>query len=254
MAVKAAELKSELDDPGRIHEIRATIERKPALRALYLETYEKFLACLKRTPEGGKVIEIGSGGGFLKKLIPELLTSDILPYEGVDIVADAAKLPLPDNSVRAIFLMNVFHHLPDCRAFLSEVSRCLVPGGRLFMLEPYSGAFSKYVYRYIHHEPLDMETREWKFVSSGPLSDANSALPWMVFERDREIFEREFPRLRIEQVRPHTPLRYWFAGGLKPWTLIPRWGFGLATALDDLVVKLARGSASFVDIELRKEA
>ena len=35
------------------------------------------------------------------------------------------------------------------------------------------------------------------FPRQGPLSSANQALPWIVFERDRATFEREFPEWRI---------------------------------------------------------
>ncbi len=64
------------------------------------------------------------------------------------------------------------------------------------------------ILRYAHHEPSDPGAREWRFKTTGPLSGANGALTWIVFRRDRERFERQFPELGLERYEPHTPLRY----------------------------------------------
>ena len=75
---------------------------------------------------------------------------------------------------------------------------------------------------------------------------------WIVFERDVERFRREFPGLELLAFRPHTPLRYWLAGGLKKWSLLPGWAFGLATLLDRGLAGISRQFCSFVDVGLRK--
>ena len=93
--------------------------------------------------------------------------------------------------------IDVFHHLPDAQRFLSEAVRCLRPGGRIVMIEPANTVFARWVYTHAHHEPFDPNVRDWVFKSSGPVSGANGALPWVVFCRDRAVFERRFPALRI---------------------------------------------------------
>lgn len=241
-----------LDDPARIAEIRRLLGRKKFLRAWYEEQYRKYQNTLERSPKDGAAIEIGSGGGFAKEMIPELITTDFLPYPGVDKTMDATKMSYEDQSLRAIFLMNVFHHIPDVSKFLKECERTLKPGGRVFMIEPYPGVIAKPIFKFAHHEPYDESVQEWKFESSGPVSDANGALPWIVFKRDVEKFKTLHPLLKIEKVQPHSPLRYWLSGGLKNWSLGLPGTFKLWTAVDNSLCALAPAFGSFVDIELVK--
>jgi SAM-dependent methyltransferase len=241
---------SDLDDPCRVHELRALIERKGALRRLYAEVYERYAACLARCPPGGTAIELGSGAGFVQSVLPDVVTSDTIPYEGVDKVVDATRMPFADGSLRGIFMLNVFHHIPDVAGFLREAERCLKPGGRVLIVDQFPGWFSSVIYKRLHHEPFRPDAKEWAFDSEGPLSGANGALAWIVFRRDRERFEAMFPKLNLERFEPHTPLRYWLSGGLKRWTLLPGFAFRLATWIDRLLVRISPGFASFVDIEL----
>ncbi|MBL9077249.1 MAG: class I SAM-dependent methyltransferase [Planctomycetes bacterium] len=243
-----------LDDPARAAELQRTIQGKAALRRLYVETYRRYAACLARCPRDGLAVELGSGGGFVKELLPEVITSDVIPYPGVDRVVDGTRMPFADGSVRALFLLNVLHHIPDVQAFLRECERVLVPGGRVRIADQYPGFVGKFVYRHLHHEPFDMQAAEWRFPSKGPLSDANGALAWIVFERDRARFEREHPALQIAAFERHTPLRYWLAGGLKQWSLLPGALFAPATWLDRALLALSPRFASFLDVELVRAA
>lgn len=45
------------------------------------------------------------------------------------------KIPLPDGSVEAACLANVYHELEDTPAFLAELRRILRPGGRLILID-----------------------------------------------------------------------------------------------------------------------
>jgi SAM-dependent methyltransferase len=242
-----------LDDPGRISEIRRKIETKPSLKRFYEDVYRKYAECLKRCPEQGLALELGSGAGFAKKIVPELITSDILPYDGVERIIDGARLPFPDQSLRLICMVNVFHHIPNVESFLREVQRCLVPYGRLFIVDQHLGYISTPILKYIHHEPFSPDVSDWKFESSGPLSDANGALTWVVFVRDIARFEQLFPQLRLVQYRPHTPLGYWMTGGLKRWNLVPDWAIGLSRIIDRSLIRLSPKFGSFVDVEVVKD-
>ena len=97
------------------------------------------------------------------------------------------------RSLRAIVMTDVMHHIPDPQAFLAEARRIVKPGGRIAMIEPWVSAWSRFVYTRLHHEPFRPEASSWSFPSSGPLSGANGAVPWIVFERDRARFQRVFP-------------------------------------------------------------
>lgn len=241
-----------LDDPNRFGEIRARLASKPALRAFYQQTYEKFAACLQRTPNSGKILEIGSGAGFLKAVIPDVITSDILPYPGVDAVVDATALPFPNSSLRLICLLNTFHHIADVEKFLSEAVRCLVPGGKVFMVDHHRGWLSDLLYRYGHSEPFDPSAPQWRFETSGPLSGANAALSWIVFRRDLSRFERRFPNLQLVTYRAHSPLLYWLSGGLKNWTLVPGAAVSVVGIVDEWLGRHFPSLCSFADIELQK--
>jgi len=241
-----------LNDRNRGTEVRAILKRKKALRKLYLEIYQTYEGCLKRSPSSGLAIEIGSGGGFAKEVIPELITTDIVPYEGIDQVLDATQLPFQNESLRSLFLWNVLHHIPNAEQFFKEALRVLVPGGRVLMIEPYPGIFGKIILKYFHHEPFDDQTKDWSFKSNGPLTGANGALPWMIFERDRKVFESKFPDFQIAYVKKVLPLRYWLTGGLKMWSLVPGFLYPFAKQIDHLLLRCSPQFGSFIQIELVK--
>lgn len=242
----------QLDDPSRAHELRLLIEKKPFLKRYYLEIYRKYQNCLSRCPEQGIAIELGSGAGFVKKIIPEMVTSDTISYPNVDKVVDATAMPYENESLRMIGMLNVFHHIPNVEAFLREAERCLLPGGRVLIVDQYPGWISSLIFKHAHHEPFDTEASDWRFESTGPLSGANGALAWLVFDRDRGKFEKLFPMLKLESYSPHSPFRYWISGGLKKWTLAPGWAFEILTGVDCLLMHISQRFGSFVDIELVK--
>jgi SAM-dependent methyltransferase len=244
---------SAVEQEDALRRVTERIREKAGLREFYREAYVKFAECLERCPEDGIVLELGSGGGFVRDYIPEAVTSDLLPYPGIDQVVDGTAMQFADESLRAILMLNVFHHISDCAAFLREASRCLMPGGRVFMVDQYPGWVSTPILRYLHREEFEPLRDEWEFVSQqGPLADANGALAWMVFHRDYDRFRREFPRLERVQFTPHTPLRYWLSGGLKWWSLLPPFSLAAAARLDHALASLSPRLCSFVDIELVK--
>ncbi len=239
-----------LDAPERFAALAARIREKPALRALYEEHYRKYREVLARTEVDGHVLELGSGGGFAKDRVPGIITSDVIAYAGVDRVIDACCMPFADGALRAVFLTNVLHHIGDADSLFRELARCLAPGGRALIIDQWPGIPGRFVLRHLHHEPFDDGAARWSFPSTGPLSDANGALPWIVFERDAARFAREHPLLEVVRREPHTALRYWLSGGLKRWSLVPGPMVPVATALDEALRRLSPRYASFVDVEL----
>jgi SAM-dependent methyltransferase len=239
-----------LDHPDRAEELRRMIRGKSALRRWYRHAYERYAACLARTPARGIALEIGSGGGFAREVIPELVTSDVLAYDGVDRVVDATKMPFADGSLRFIGMLNVFHHIPDAAAFLREAERCLTPGGRMLIVDQHPGFIGRPILQHVHHEPFVPDAPEWCFASTGPLSGANGALTWIVFQRDRAALATVAPRLRLERYEPHSPLSYWLAGGLKSWSLLGGRTAPVADGLDRLLLGVSSNFGSFVDVEL----
>jgi SAM-dependent methyltransferase len=243
----------ELDSLDREKKIRSRIKGKVALYKLYREFYLRFADCIDRCEGTGIVIEIGSGAGFIKDVLPDVIASDILPYNTADIVFDAEHMPFSDGSIKSVFMLNTLHHIPDAESFFYELERCLEPGGRGFFIDQYSGWFSNLIYRFIHHEPYDRNTTYWRFETTGPLSGANGALCWIVFYRDKKRFNQLYPALKIIKIEPHTSLRYWFAGGLKWWSLLPGVLFDLFSRIDHWMARRFPTCSSFVNVEIVKD-
>jgi SAM-dependent methyltransferase len=240
----------DIDSPETTGRRRQLIRAKPFLRKVYREWYTRIVAELPGGP--GDVLELGTGPGFLKRYVPDLITSDVLPLEGVDRVIAADNLPFARGSLRGVVMTNVFHHLSQPRRFLDEATRCVRPGGRVVMLEPWSTPFGRFIYRRLHHEPFEPQSPEWGFDGSGPLSDANGALPWIVFARDREQFEADYPQWRLRRPRLLMPFRYLLSGGVSMRSLMPGWSFGFWKALEWCLGPCSRLLAMFALISLEK--
>lgn len=194
---------------------------RPLMKRCYDDWYQRLLADARSAPADGLLVELGSGGSYLKDLEPALVTSDVVP-DVADKVIDARHLPFGDASVSALLLTHVFHHIPDVGQFLQEADRVLVPGGVISMIEVAHTPFARFFFRNFHHEPYVDERADWSFSQSDSMMDSNQALAWMVFERDRAKFEREFPRLRIEETNWLPWFTYLAAGGVTARYLIPR--------------------------------
>ena len=171
----------------------------------------------------GARIEVGSGSSFMKEVLPDVLTSDVRQLLFVDLVARAEQLPFAESSLRAVYAINVFHHLPDPREFFRELLRVLHPGGGAVLIEPYYGPVARFVFKHIHAvEGFDMETLGWNAPDNSTLStNTNQALSYIVFTRDREILKREIPGLEVVSDRPHTQLSYVLSGGVNFRQLVP---------------------------------
>lgn len=209
----------DLDDPETTALRRDIIQRKPFLRDIYEDWYRAIAASLP--PGDEPVLELGSGGGFMRQFVPGVLASDILAVPGLDLVADAGRLPFATASLRAIVMTNVLHHVPAVDRFLADAARCVRPGGAMVMVEPWVTRWSAIVYRWLHHEPFEPAAADWSLPVGGPLSGANIALPWMVFQRDRRRFEAQYPSWRVTSIEPSMPFRYLLSGGVSMRALMP---------------------------------
>ena len=240
----------DIDDPHTTDLRRDIIRSNSFLFQIYEEWYGLLAAALPDVP--GRVVELGSGAGFLSEVIPGLIRSEILPCSGVDAVLDGHLLPFASGSVRAFVMVDVLHHMPQPREFFREAQRCLVRGGSVVMIEPWVSTWSRLIYGNLHHEPFVPDAPDWTFPAAGPLSGANGALPWVIFLRDRESFAAEFPELVIEAVRPIMPLRYLVSGGVSRRQLMPGWSFGLWKMADRALLRWPDTWAMFAQIHLRK--
>ena len=241
-----------IDDPETTTIRRKIVREKKFLRGIYEEWYERVAGHLPREP--GAVLELGSGAGFLDEYIPGLITSEVFHCPHIGVVLDARRIPFPAQSLRAIVMTDVLHHVPCAQEFFAEADRCLVPGGAILMVEPWVTAWSKLIYRNLHHEPFEPGARDWTFPQSGPLSGANGALPWIIFERDRAEFHRQYPNFAVARIEPMMPLRYLISGGVSLRCVAPAASFGLWRGLEGALSPWRSQLAMFAFIVISKRS
>ena len=240
----------DLDDPRATLAHRDIILQKPFLKRLYTEWYQEFI---KSSHSVGKGIylEIGSGGGFLKDVFPEVVTSDILDLPVVDKVFSAERTPYQSNELGCIMMLNVFHHIPRPYLFLQEAERTLIAGGKIIMIEPANSALGRFIYKRFHHEPF-IENGPREIEPGNPLSNSNQALPHIYFERDLELFAKDFPLLKINKITYHTPFMYVLSGGVSRSALMPFLLYSFAKGIEWLTKPLSKQLGLFCTIEIEK--
>lgn len=82
-----------------------------------------------------KCLEIGCGSGELSKYIDNYVGIDISPKTSKFIIGDAQKLPIKDNSVDLILLLDLLEHTDD-KLVMRETYRILKPDGYVIITVP----------------------------------------------------------------------------------------------------------------------
>lgn len=241
-----------LDSVERTLIHRKIIRSKPFLKKIYLQWYHQIAREFAGKKQGG-LLEIGSGGGFIKEVLPDIITSDIQPIEGVDQCFPAQALPFDANSLQGICMVNVFHHIPDSAGFLHEACRVLGKDGLIVMTEPANTIWGRFIYAKLHHENHDVNGG-WEFPEGNPLSNSNCALPWIVFFRDRERFESTFPGLTIESPKFHTSFLYLLSGGVSFRQMVPGFLFKPFLIIDNLLCRISPQFAMFITLKIQKSS
>lgn len=218
--MKRHQFKHDLDHPLRTVEHRDLILSNTYLKNTYEEWYSYLINALPKME--GDILEIGSGGGFLKQILPQVITSDILDLDYCDMCFSAEELPFQDGSLSAILMVNVLHHIPNPQQFFLEAERCLEPGGKILLIEPTKTLLSRFFYKKFHHEPFD-EKASWQLQPGSPLSNSNQAIPWMILKRDKTKFDALFPHLKRIKYKTLMPFNNVLSGGLSWNPLLPLW-------------------------------
>jgi SAM-dependent methyltransferase len=241
----------DIDDPQTTILRRKIIQENLFLRQIYEQWYRLIVANLPAMD--GPVLELGSGAGFFKDFYAgNVISSEVFYCPTVQVVLNGQRLPFRHHSLRAIVMTDVLHHIPQVRQFFSEACRCLLPGGAIVMIEPWVSRWSSWVYSRLHAEPFLPEAKDWGFPEAGPLSAANGALPWMLFERDRQQFEREFDQLSIHSIQLLMPFRYLVSGGVSMRALMPACSFEAWQRFEALFDARMSKWAMFACITLRQ--
>lgn len=98
----------------------------------------------------GTVLDVGSGTGNRYKDLfkyQKYTTMDVYEGDGIDIVAKAEKIPLPDSSIDSVVCTQVFEHLKYPFESSREIYRVMKKGGHLLLTVPQMNE--------LHEEPND---------------------------------------------------------------------------------------------------
>jgi len=217
---------------------RARLSANKNLLFWYCELYRNQF---KNFPNPAKlsILEVGSGTSPLKQFLPNVITSDVLELDHFDLVFDCHDIDkldaIKDESLDVITLTNVLHHLKSPIAFLNRAANKLKPGGRVIATEPFFSLLSTLIFRYVHHEPVDLRIAEPELKDlRGPLASANIALPWLIFFRRRDWLERLNEKYDVDKlsVHPFTALSYMMTGGISHKFPVPGLLYRVMFAID----------------------
>ncbi|MCJ7622403.1 MAG: class I SAM-dependent methyltransferase [Anaerolineaceae bacterium] len=242
----------DIDSPGTTELRKSIIKNKPFLYQIYQEWYSKIIASLPFID--GPILELGSGAGFIKEYLPDAFTSEIFFCQGISAVLDGQNLPFGNCTLRAIVMTDVFHHIPNPASFLEEATRCIKPGGVISMIEPWVTPLSLWIYQRFHSEPVNPDVEKWEFPEKRPLSGANQAIPWVIFQRDLDLFHQKFPEWKIIHKEPYMPFRYLLSGGVSLRSLMPGWSFRFWRFFERALSPWVHKTAMFAHIVLYRGA
>jgi 2-polyprenyl-6-hydroxyphenyl methylase/3-demethylubiquinone-9 3-methyltransferase len=143
-----------------------------------------------RTTEGSRVLDIGSGGGFLSSTLSDA-GYDVIGIDPSMAAVQSAKenvaaafaravgekLPFTDDSFEAVVCSEVLEHVDDPRAVVAEASRVLRPGGVFVFSLPNRTLLSRLVLidvaqRMSLTSVLPQDLHDWnRFIGSRDLCD-----------------------------------------------------------------------------------
>ena len=224
-------------------------------RELYRDQFKDF-----PDPASLSILEVGSGTSPLKQFLPNVVTSDVLDLDYLDLVFDCHDIDkldaIKDGSLDVITLTNVLHHLKSPIAFLNRAANKLKSGGKVIATEPFFSALSTPIFKYLHHEPVEFRISEPELKNvQGPLASANIALPWIIFLRQRDWLQRLNGKFEVAvlPIRPFSAVSYMATGGISHRLPIPHSLYRMFSAwISLLAVGFPRLCASFFTLTLTR--
>lgn len=212
----------EMSDHSReIRQQRKIWESKKILREIYFDWYGKIISNMA---SGKTSIEIGCGCGNFKSFYPRVTATDVTSNPFAQAVIDANELPFEKGSIDNFIMFDVLHHLEDPMRYFRKAGQSLREKGRIILIEPYVSFFSYFVYKYFHHEKLDFRQNLFHAGIEGGRSGgnfSNTAIPTLLFEKNRKLFQKELPDLKIIKKDLFSFLVYPLSGGFRYKSMIP---------------------------------
>lgn len=141
-----------------IHKNLESWNKKPILKRIYFDFYKQIADYLFNA-SSLHIIEIGSGIGNIKDVIPQCIRTDVFSNPWIDQVENGYDLSFKDNSISNIIIFDIFHHLKYPETAFNEFNRVLVPNGRIILFEPCMSLLGVIVFGLLHHEPLGLSEK-----------------------------------------------------------------------------------------------
>lgn len=210
--------------------------KKPVLRIIY-QAFYKLIAENLTTRSGPVVVELGSGIGNIKDVIPNCIRTDLFPNPWIDRVENSYSLSFPDKSVSDLILFDVFHHLRFPGTALNEFHRVLVPSGRVIIFDPCMSILGILIYGLLHKEPLGLR-RPIRWFAPSHLSANDIDYYAAQANATRVFLRREFADLlyhwEVIKTRRLSAISYVASGGYSKPQLYPDCAFGLMRFADSI--------------------
>jgi len=198
-------------------------ENKPVLQIIYTDFYKLIKQQLNIKDEG-ITLELGSGPGNIKTVIPNAICSDLFDNPWIDKVENAYKLSFDNQSILNIILFDVFHHLEYPGTVLQELYRVIKPGGRVIIFDPAMSLTGLIVYGLFHHEPLGIYKKiKWNMPEGynpwhTPYYAAQSNVQKVFFSKR---YRKKIGMWNIKHIRKLPYIAYVLSGGYSKPLLLP---------------------------------
>ena len=184
---------------------------------------------------------MGSGGGNIKKVIKECITSDQFKNKNIDRIENIYKINFKKDSISNIILIDVFHHLQFPSLALKEIHRVLIKNGRIIMVEPAMGFIPRIVYKIFHYEPNGFNLRiKWNDIPKKiPLSNqyfAAQSMPWRAFFLKELNLKSKYS---IKLIKPFSDFAFLLSGGYSYKALYPKILYSLIKLIDKILTSIS---------------
>jgi SAM-dependent methyltransferase len=217
-----------------IHENLERWQKKPVLKKIYLEFYKRIVSHLNKNVDG-LTVELGSGLGNLKMVVPDVICTDLFKNPWIDRVENAYHLSFGIGSVSNLILFDVFHHLEYPGSALKEFNRVLANKGRVIIFDPAISFFGLIVYGLFHHEPVALFKKIKWFAPEG--KDLSKTDYYASQSNVSRIFCSSHYRDKLSDwnivaVKRSTSLSYVLSGGYSKHQLYPDTWYPFMKSLD----------------------
>jgi len=219
---------------------RKTYQNKDLIKIIYNDYYKNIKKNIYKS-NIKKILELGSGGGNIKKIIPKCITSDQFKNDNIDRIENIYKINFKKNSISNIILIDVFHHLQFPSLALKEIHRVLIKKGRIIMMEPAMGLIPRFVYKIFHYEPNGFNLKiNWNYIPKKiPSSNqyfAAQSLPWRAFFLKELNLKSKY---KIKLIKPFCDFTFLLSGGYSYKALYPKFLYSFIKLIDKILTNIS---------------